>query len=198
MMARISSALVVLLPLALAACSSSSNGGGAGSANATDVSKSSTFSAFCTGTLKSDQKLMLDKGGAWIGDGSHHVPAGTTFLVSPDFDLWAGYVILDDGSAAKIDADFTKGLVKDTDFTSSCATDPASTQTTFVVLAKSTLRASKDLTGASCTLEAGSALADYSYESGDVNTVGGNSVQGKCGFSPGYTKDLSGADLLKK
>src|SRR5512142_1359929 len=110
MLGRTLSSLVLGCAVALAACSSSDSGG-----SPQGVIPQS-FAKYCSGTLKSDQKLMKSAGsGAWIGDGSQHASAGTVFLVSPDFQKWSGYVLLSDGTVDKIDADFTKGLVKDTD-----------------------------------------------------------------------------------
>ena len=203
MIGRALSSLILGCTVALAACSSSDGGGGSPQGVIPTA-----FTTYCTGTLKTDQKLMQSNGaGAWMGNGSMHASAGTPFLVSPDFGQWQGYVLAADGSATKIDLPFGKGLVKDTDFTSDCATDAAlsdSFHQKTVILAASHVYASKDLSGDACTLDAGTAMTNYSFMSGglgggsssDPALVGSDEIKAKCGYATGYTKDMVYATLV--
>jgi hypothetical protein len=129
------------------------------------------------------------------------VTAGTTFLVSPSFSKWEGYVVQSDGSAARITSDFAKGLVKGTDFTSDCADDAKLSAFTnpYVVLTRSTLYAKQDLTGATCVLDPGTTLTQYSFMStGDTAQISSDEIQAKCGFSIAYSKDFHAQTLIAK
>jgi hypothetical protein len=194
--------LILGCAVALGACSSSDSG------SSPQGVIPQAFAKYCSGTLKTDQKLMHPmSGGGWQGDGTVHATAGTTFIVSPDFGHWGGYVLSSDGSVQKIDADFHTGLVKDTDFTSDCATDAAlnAFSNPNVVLAKSTFYAAQDLSGAACTLEAGTTMTNFSYMSGGFGgsssapaTVSSAEIKAQCGFDTGYTRDLEYAALVPK
>jgi hypothetical protein len=203
MLRRALSCSILGCTLVLAACSSSDSGG------SPQGVIPQAFASYCSGTLKTDQKLMTPmSGGGWMGNGSLHAAAGTPFLVSTEGGQWAGYVVQADGSVDKIDADFTKGLVRDTDFTSDCATDTALhdfASDKNVVLAKSTIYATKDLTGTACTLDAGTTMTNFNYASGGFggsssgpSTVGSDEIKAKCGFASGYTNDLEFASLIPK
>ena len=187
----------VLVSLAaLAGCSSKSGGsyGGAGS---------STFSAYCTGTLSHDTPLMAEQpGGAWeSGPGSPSAPSGTTFLLSDEFQVWQGYVIADDGTPSQVQADFTKGLVAGTDFTSQCATAaPSFTATTHIVLlAETTLYPSASLSGSTCTIAAGTELTQFDYQADGGQTVSVSSAEivAKCG-GPMFAKDFPYGTLVDR
>jgi hypothetical protein len=139
--------------------------------------------------------------GGWITDGST-AGAGTTFLVSPDFGKWEGYVFASDGSPRKVDADFKTGLVKDTDFTSDCAVDPSasSDKKHTVVLAKANIYANKDLTGTPCVIDAGTELTNYMFEGGFSGpaSISSNEIKAKCSLDKGYSSDLYDGYVLTK
>jgi len=200
---RILSSLVLGCAVALGACSSSDGGGGSPQGVIPQA-----FDKYCVGTLKADQKLMKPmNGGGWMGDGTLRASAGTTFLVSVDFHQWSGFVVQQDGSVAKIDQDFDKGLVKDTDFTSDCATDAALqpfAQNPKVLLKASTLYPTKDMSGTACTVDAGTSLTTFMYSSGGFGStpepaqVGADEIKAKCGYESGYSNDFSYGELLPK
>lgn len=197
MLRRPSIALLVSASLTAVACSSSSDGGGGSSAGVT-----AAFSSYCTGTLSVDKPLeeAID-GGAWMSKPGLQASAGTTFLVSPAFKVWQGYVILGDGTPALIKADFTKGLVEGTDFTSSCASDAQLTahDNPYVVLSRSTLYEKQDLSGAPCVLDQGTVLTNYAYINGNgAAQISAAEIQAKCGWSPAYSKDFHADNLVAK
>jgi hypothetical protein len=151
--------------------------------------------------LKVDKNLLTASNGGWGGNGSMHVASGTRFLVAPEFDQWQGYVLSSDGSAYKIDAGFGHGLAKDVDFSSDCATDAALhdfTQTRDVVLASPKLYAKQDLSGDACTLDAGTTMTNFSYDSAGSGpvSVSSNEIQAKCGLGIAYATVFEYASLI--
>lgn len=186
----------ILLALAVvcAACSSSesSSGGGAGAIP-------SSLGAYCKGTLKVSAEYMTPSGpSAWIGMGAT-VPAGTTVLMSESFDKWAAYTFLADGSPAKIEADFSKGLVAGVDFDSTCVDkgkDRANQRT--VLLRASTFFADASLGGTACTLPAGTVLTNYMFSSSGSGaaSVGSAEIKSTCGLDKAYSKDVLYATLI--
>jgi len=141
-------------------------------------------------------------GAGWMGDGSKSAPAGSTFLVGAELDLWQGYVVQADGTPARIDADFSKGLVKDTDFTADCATDAKRADALsqhLVLLASATLYPNKDFSGAACTLDAGTELTNYAIGgSNDGVSVSSPEVKSKCAVDQAYSKTLIYGELVAK
>jgi hypothetical protein len=131
-----------------------------------------------------------------------HASAGTTFYVSASFQQWKGYVLQSDGTPARIAADFAKGLVKGTDFTSDCADDTKlqGFSNPYVVLSRSTLYAKQDLSGAACVIDPGTALTNYSYMSSGsaAAQVSSAEIQAKCGWSVAYSKDFHADNLVAK
>jgi len=190
-----SSLFLVIASVFTAACSSSSQPA------PTNGQTSAALSKYCTATLTNDHALMLpQKGGAWVGDGSARASAGTTFYLGASFERWVGYVLRADGTPAEIDADFGKGLVAGTDFSSSCA-DPAklvSIDRHFVLLADTKLYNSAALTGAACMIAAGTELAAYSYSATneDVVTIQAPAIQEKCGFDKAYAANAPFVNLV--
>ena len=198
----------LLVPFAFACSSSSASpaatGGNAGAAGAGGSAPDpiAAYAAYCTGTLKVEQKIQQPAGpGAWSGTGMK-VAAGTTFLVAAEQSSWGGIVITADGSPERISpVDFKTGLVKDTDFTADCATDDASSspKVHIVLLAKSTFYASMDFSGAGCTLDAGTALDGFNFSSlGGASSVSAQAIKSKCGIDTAYTKDLVYGSLEAK
>lgn len=188
--------LALLSFAVLAGCSSKSEGSYGGAS-------ASTFSAYCTGKLSHDTPLMAEQpGGAWeSGPGSPSAPSGTTFLLSDEFRAWQGYVIADDGTPSELQADFTKGLVAGTDFSSECATSaPSFTATTHIVLlAETTLYPSASLSGTTCSLAAGTELTQFDYQADGGQTVSVSSAEivAKCG-GPMFAKDFPYGTLVDK
>jgi len=175
----------------IAACSSESGGKAAGAVPA-------TFATYCTGTLKVAKEYMTPAGpSAWSGMGST-VAAGTSVLVSASFDRFEAYAFLADGTPAKIEADFSKGLVAGVDFDSTCSDkgkDRANQRT--VLLARSTFFADASLGGTPCALEAGQVLTGYSFSStGSAATISAPEIKSACGFDKAYTKDVLYATLI--
>jgi hypothetical protein len=189
--------LAVLLALAalVPACSSSDDGAGATPAGGSGASRLAAFEGYCTATLSVDTPMMLAEGaGSWQGNGKK-VAAGTTFLVSADFHRWGGYVILEDGSPAELVTE-SAGLVKDKDFTSSCATDPEAS-THFVLLRKSTFYPTAELTGTACALEAGTVFRSYSFSGlGEVATLSADGIKSTCNLETAYSKDIAYGSLV--
>lgn len=188
--------MFAFVALATMAGCSSSDGGQSTTVGAIPAS----FSAYCTGTLKIDQELMFPAGGgAWMGNGTK-AAAGTVFLVAAEFGQFGGFVMQSDGKPAKIEGDFTKGLVKDTDFTSDCATTADDrSKTKFVLLAKAKLYPNADLTGTACELEAASTFENYAYSSsGSSATFSSPALAEKCGFDKGYSNDIYFGRLLTR
>lgn len=187
-------ALALLMPL-FVACSSSSADGTPGGATGGSIE---AFSKYCTGTLKTAQKLeVASGGGSWVSDGST-AAAGSTFLLSAEFGVFGGYVIRADGKPAKLDADFSKGLVKDTDFTTDCAADPKEHQSE-VLLADATLFPKNDLSGTACTLPKATQLHNYSLSGGgEVTTMSSQEIKATCGLDTAYSKDAYYAQLVPR
>ncbi len=184
----------------LAACSGSGSAGGGAAGAGGSGGAPEAFAKYCAGTLKTEHKLMTAMGpGGWMGDGSHHAPAGTTFYVAVSFGAWDGYVIQADGTPMQISApDFMAGLVKDTDFTSDCATDDKKTSSGgSVLLATATFFADAELTGKPCTLDAGTELTSLSFSGGGaVAWVSSAEITAECGFEPAYSEDILYASLI--
>lgn len=185
--------ILVALAVVCVACSSeSSSTGGAGTIPA-------SLDSYCKGTLKASAEYMTPSGpAAWIGMGAT-VPAGTTVLMSESFDKWAAYTFLADGSPAKIEADFSKGLVAGVDFDSTCVDkgkDPASQRT--VLLRASTFFADASLGGASCTLPAGTVLTNFMFSSSGSGaaSVASAEIKSTCALDKAYSKDVLYATLI--
>ena len=191
-------ALLALPLAALAACSSASSDGGPGGGTA---SIPAAFSKYCSGKLATEQKIMHPmSGGGWMGTGDK-IGAGTPILLEADFSHWSAYAIMADGSPVKIDADFEKGLVLGTDFTSDCA--PAKVPSfgdanvKNVTLAKATIYPNADLTGTACTLDAGTQFTNYSMSGGGSSSeLSADELKAKCSMDKGYSKDLYTAELI--
>jgi len=188
---------VVAAALLAAACSSSSSSPSTSHGSEAGPIPQAFAAKWCTGTLKTDKELMPpQKGGGWLGDGSVHAPAGTTFLVSPEFGQWNGYAFLSDGTPAAIAGDIQTGLAAGTDFTSTCATDPNTMSTHFILLAPAQLYAKADLSGTPCSLAVGLELTNAVYSGGDVPQLAGDQIQARCGFRTGYASTLSYGMLI--
>lgn len=185
-----------LLAVVSFGCSSSTTSAAPSSANL------APFSKYCTGTTSKDIAYLTPAGpGSWSGSGAT-LPAGTTFLVSVDFSRYGGFAILDGGTPAQLKADFSKGLVLGEDFTSSCApaTPPSASEDELVLLRTATLYANQDLSGSPCSLPAATSFQSYGYSSsgGGTGTFQSDELQSKCGFTKGYTNDMTYARLFAK
>ncbi len=187
----------VVFSLSLAACSGSdSDGGGHAVAGVP-----SAFSAYCTGTLKRPVGLQEQDGPAgWVGSSSTgEAPAGSIFVVEASFDKWEGFVFESDGTPLRLDSEFQTGLVKDQDFTSDCAGDPNAPKTAKVLLADATFYPNEGLSGAACTLPAGTKLTSFSFiNTGAVATVSAAEIQAQCSLAESYSKDIVYGTLLPK
>lgn len=199
-------ALIAASSLGIAACSGSDSSGGGpggfggGSGSVPSGGPPAVFSPYCTGKLKVATDLMkADTAGAWMGDGSLVAPAGTTFLVGASFSQWDGYLVLTNGVPAQLSSDFQTGLVKDTDFTSDCATDDKLSAGIHVLMGDSTFHAKEDLSDEPCTLPSGTTLTSFSFlNSGTVATVGADEIKTTCGWDTSYSDDIHYAELILK
>ncbi len=190
-------ALLAALAFAASGCSGS-DGGGGGGGGAEDLSE---FSAYCTGTLLVDYDVQIASGsGSWTGSSqdAFMAPAGTHFLVSPAFGSWEGYVTYSDGKAARIDSDFSTGLVKDKDFTSDCAVDE-SVRGANVLLQDATFYEDETLSGEPCTLPATTVLEQFGFSSfGGPASVSASAIKETCGWDQAYSDDIAYAELIPK
>lgn len=174
-----------------AGCSSSTS-------EATPASVPAALETYCTGKLLVAVKYQSPVGGHWEGHGAT-LPAGSTVVLAEDFGHFGAFAFFD-GTPAKLDGDFTKGLAQGTDFESSCATKADRTLADFVVLAKATLYPNKDLSGTPCTVPLGTKFKSYGYSSSGAGAAEFQSdeLAALCGFSKGYSSDLYYGRLLRK
>ncbi len=189
--------VVALSIAATTGCSSSSNAGGG--ASSYDGVTSAAFSAYCTATLTNPTELMKEvAGGAWEGDGTLEAPAGTPFLLAVNGAVWGGFVLQNDGTPFEVNADFTKGLVAGTDFTSSCAPATVPFTGAEVLLADAKLYPNADLSGTECTLDAGTTLTNYSYSSGGTAsaTISADQITATCNVTTMYASEFPLAELV--
>jgi len=193
MLARTSFAFLFL---SMAACSSATSSTSSGGEH-TGVD-GPAFSKYCTGTLLREMPLMTEEGGDAWGSSGEQSPSGTDFLLSDEFQQWQGYVIQDDGTPSRISA--PNGLVRGTDFSSSCApsTIPDQFTASLVLLADTTLYPKFDLSGTACTLPAGTVLTNYEIMGGTPVTVSAAEVTAKCGTTTMYAGTLATGQLLNK
>jgi hypothetical protein len=117
-----------------------------------------------------------------------------------NFNLWGGYVIQSDGTPFQIDADFMKGLVAGTDFTSSCAPTTLPSSGPNVVLADSKLYPNADLSGTECTIAAGTTLTNYSFSSVGTSgaTISADEITAKCGVATMYAAEFPLTQLIAR
>jgi hypothetical protein len=186
--------------LLASACSSSPSPDTAPTTNA--VYKT-TFGKYCTATLTTQKTLMLPQGDGWFDNRSAQAAPGTTFLLAAEFKVWAGYLIMTNGTPAKIDANFQTGLAEGTDFTSDCATNSAMLASyDAVLLANATFYPNVDLSGTACTVPAGTAMTSlvYSATLQDITEgqVSSDPIKAQCNLSQAYTRDMSYGDLVTR
>ena len=179
-------------------CSGSDSTGGS-----VETGSLEAFSSYCTGTLKADVDLMAPDGpGGWFRDGSQGTAnAGTTFLVGTSFEKWEGYVMLSSGAPRKLDADWETGLVRDSQFTSDCATDEKLTDGSDrrVLLAASTFFANPELGGEPCALPVATELTSFGFSNtGSVANVSANEIETQCGWQKSYSADITYGELIPK
>ncbi|MGE0323494.1 MAG: hypothetical protein AB7K71_07000 [Polyangiaceae bacterium] len=185
-----------LIGLALAASGCGSDGAGSDNGGGFDLSG---FAGYCSGTLLVDHDVQIASGaGRWTGTSADDffAPAGTEFLVSPSFDKWGGYVVYKDGTAGRVDDDFSTGLIKDQDFTSDCAID-VNTYGVDVLMQDSSLYETQALSGTRCVLPAGTVLEQLSFvNSSDAASVSAEAIRTQCGWDTAYSKDIAYGELL--
>jgi hypothetical protein len=184
---------LVMLSSLLAACSSSSADGTPGGHTG---ESGDAFSRYCTGTLKTEQRVLAASGGGWADDGIA-APVGATFFVSARFGRWGGYVIRASGQPAELLAD--KGLTKEVDFTSDCANDPT-LESKMVMLADATLYPNTDLSGTPCTLTKGTELHDYDLHAalGERTRLSSREIKETCGLDTAYSANAYWGALLPR
>lgn len=191
----------------LAAVASLVGCSGSDSEDSIETGSLEAFSSYCTGTLKESMRVgdSTQPGGWTFSNTSPRVGSGTSFLVASDWNKWSGYVILADGTPAKLEADELgpgpgSGLIVDHDFTSACATEDKKTDFgSMVLLADATFHASKDLSGTPCTLPVATKLTSHGFSGGtEVAMVSADQIESACGLKSGYTKDLVYGALIDK
>lgn len=180
------------LCLALAGCSSSdSEAGSPGNGPGLEA-----YSAYCTGTLLTAQKVLTaEQSGVWSSKDAITAPAGTKVLMTASFDKWQGYYFVSSNRAERVSGDSATGLVKDTDFTSDCATD-VNAIGIHVLLQPATLYPNQDLTGEPCVLPAATSFSSFSFVNGAAASVTASEIETACGYKTGYSKDFVYAELL--
>jgi len=189
------------LPLALlasAACSSSS--AGLTRSSGTEPPPA-IFSAYCTGTLNVEVELEAPdpspvSADAWLGNGTLHAGAGTTFLIASGSSEWTGFAFLSDGTPTMIDTS-AAGLVEGTDFSSSCAPAmPSILIQNQVLLADTTAYVNPDMSGKACALPAGLPFGSFSAAlNGAPGQVTGGAVMQTCGVSLIYVTAFASGPL---
>ena len=193
---------IALFSLLAAGCSGSDDDGGGGPGGTGSLQ---AFAGYCTGKTLRPIELMLPSGpGAWSTFGTaDSVPAGTTFLVGASFDKWEGYVMAGDGTPMKLHADFQTGLIRDTDFSSPCATDDKLEWQAqhHVLLVDSTFYASQDLSGEACKLPVATELPSFGFISGgfgdgEAAQVSSDAIESTCGLTQSYSTDIVYGELV--
>jgi hypothetical protein len=187
-------------PQGAAAGSDGGATGDAGGAASTGAPQASPpFTAFCAGRLLTSQKLMNPGSASGWDSTNDSAPAGTVFLVGLNVaNRFTGYVVAGAKPRKLAEPSLSTGLALGVDFESTCVTAPTSATKAFVVLAPSTFFADRALTGTACNVEAGAELGSYSFSGGPTSTVTSTDLRTRCGFSPGYTKDLVYGFVAKK
>lgn len=187
----------------LAACGSD-DGGSSSGGTTLNPSSNPVFSIYCTGVLKNQMTGMLSENPfAWAAYPGHRstLPPGTEILLESSFGKINGYAILFDGAISKVDADFSTGLLKDTDYISEC---PESGETDLVLLKTSHFFADATLSGQPCAIDAGTTMNSVSLVSNNgksnlnVAEVKSAKIKEICGFEVAYSADMVRGDLLKK
>ena len=180
----------------LASCSSSDSDDGS-PAGGVDLG---VLSDYCTGKLLVEQRVMTAIGhSAWGTKGSLKAPAGTEIVVGPSFDKWRGFYYLSVGQVGMLSGDSSTGLVKDTDFTSNCATDVNAIGVR-VLLQDSTVYPNPDLSGSACVLPAGTSFKSaFSFAAGTPSAaIIASEIKDACGYETAYSSDFVHAQLLPK
>ncbi len=211
---RLGSTLVVLA-LVASGCgsnpsdpqgSATSSDGGSGAADAGGTTPPTgapqagpPFTGLCAGRLLKSHKLMNPGTASGWDSTSDSAPAGTDFLVGLNAaNRFTGYVVSGAKPRKLAEPSLSTGLELGVDFASTCVATPTAATKAFVVLAASTFYADRALTGSPCAVAAGTELASYSFSGGPTSTVSSADLQARCGFSPGYTKDLVYGFVVKK
>lgn len=187
--------LVVFVAMAVGSSGCSSSEDEAGASVKSDLS---AFGAYCKGKLLAAKDVQLAQGPAvWSSNGAagYRAPAGAEFLVSASFDKWTGYLVYSDGKVAKIAG--SAGLVKDTDFTSDCATDVNAIGVS-VLLRASTFYAQQDLSGEPCTLPVATEFKSFSFSAGSPSTVSGDALKAQCALDTSFSDDIIYGKLYAK
>jgi hypothetical protein len=157
------------------------------------------FTAMCAGRLLKSRELMTPGTASGWDSTSDSAPAGTDFLVGLNAaNRFTGYVVSGAKPRKIAEPSLSTGLELAVDFASTCVTSPTSATKAFVVLAASTVYPDRALTGSPCTLAAGTELGSYSFSGGATSTVTSADLQTRCGFNPGYTRDLVFGFVAKK
>ena len=104
----------------------------------------------------------------------------------------------------KLIGDFQSGLVRDTDFSSACATDDKLDFQAqhHVLLTDSTFYASEDLSGEPCPLPVGTELPGFGFASGGFGSggsaasVSSDAIEAACGLTQSYSADIVYGELV--
>ena len=152
-----------------------------------------------TATTDWTGSIMEGGGTAWGGANNPNAPPGTRFLLADDSfgssPKYRGYLFVADGRAAQMSGDFSKGLIKDTDFTTDC---DASKQGRDTLLVAAVLRPQPDLTGDPCTLPAGTDIEKISVTRTAEGPVvfAGAELTALCGLEKAYAGSVTAVPLI--
>ncbi|MBL8717051.1 MAG: hypothetical protein JNL79_13705 [Myxococcales bacterium] len=151
----------------------------------------------CTGKLLlARTSKSADADGRWTATGPT-LPPGTPFVVDVSFYQFGG-IAFSDGAPLRLDIEPEKGLVRGTDFESSCAAEPDGDKASLVIVRASKVFPYIDLSGAPCTLPVGARFYRYRYLSTGTGTsrLEASQLTSACGFETGYTAGLTSGRLL--
>lgn len=191
---------IVCLPLwlllAASACATDEDGRSGGPADAQALDP--VFDNVCRGTMVHAATVLPSQGpGQWGGVEPPQIAAYQPFMIASSGGRIEGYIALPGNQVGQIQGDFTKGLVKDTDFTTECNLGGEAKLT---ALRAATIYPDAGLTGAPCTIPIGTRFPDHAFSrvAGGPATFSSTLLTKMCGFQQGYTADLVYGSLLLK
>lgn len=194
-MARFASRILVIV-LAASACATDEDGRSGGPADAQALDP--VFDNVCRGTMTHPATVLPAQGpGQWGAFEPPQLAAYQPFMLASSGGRIEGYLALPGNQLGQIQGDFTKGLVKDTDFTTDCNLAGEAKLTN---LRAATFYPNPDLTGEACTIPIGTRFPDHAFSrvGGGAATFSSTLLLKTCGFQQGYTTDLIYAQLLLK
>lgn len=184
------------LLLAASACATDEDGRSGGPADAQALDP--VFDNVCRGTMLHSATVLPSQGpGTWGGVEPPQLSASQPFMLASAGGRIEGYLALPGNQVGQIQGDSTKGLVKDTDFTTDCN---LAGEAKLTALRAATVYPDADLAGTPCNVPIGTRFPDHSFSrvGGGPATFSSTLLTKLCGFQQGYTADLVYASLLLK